>query len=495
MSGRACLAASLVFLYGCTGSGSSNAQAHAVAPVTSAPPHAPPPPPPAPPAPVASHSTLLAGAAAVDVTPPVGVPLAGFGGGARRQLPPNFSPTSYDHFLEPSTGVRDPIMARALFLSDGKTPVAFVTIDAIATTNEIVTSVWTKAHALGSTVPQENLMVCASHTHSGPGCLTRLLFWELLATDAYADPVFEAFTDGIARALVAAEKAAVPAVVGVGSTNVTNATRNRRAGVSPYVTSTSIDPEMLVLRVDRASDGVPVATLWNFAIHGTCLGTTSHVFSADIMGGANGDLATMGVGVPLFVNSGEGDIAPSFSDDAGVKAGGRLLADAVGATRAQIVTQGSLEVANTYEMLDLGQPFVDLTVQRTGSMFGPGISQQGWFQVLATIGGQTGIDVKIPPTWIEHQFRWQAIRIGRFGFASIPGEAIHTIALDVKAFGASLGFEHTFVCGLANGHMSYVVTEPEYWVGGYEGFSTLFGPHTAQVLEDAVSRQLTKVKP
>jgi len=48
---------------------------------------------------------------------------------------------------------------------------------------------------------------------------------------------------------------------------LTNVTRNRRAGESPYVTSTTIDPNLGIIRVDDLK-GNAIATLWNFAIHG-----------------------------------------------------------------------------------------------------------------------------------------------------------------------------------------------------------------------------------
>src|SRR5207248_7982425 len=118
-----------------------------------------------------------------------------------------------------------------------------------------------------------------------------------------------------------------------------------------------------------------------------------------------------------------------------------------------------------------------------------------WFQIAASLLGGVGFKIKLPAGWIEREFRYQAIRLGKWGFAAIPGEAIHAIALDLKSRGAMLGFERTFTCGLANGHMSYVCTTPEYAVGGYEAVSSFFGATAGDRLVDSVQRQLTKVKP
>ncbi len=451
-----------------------------------------------PPAPVttapAGPSSLFAGASQVDVTPPVGVPLAGYGGGARRHTPfPRIGP-GYDHILTPSTGIRDPIMARALTLTDGTQRVTFLALDAIATERRMVENAWKKARLMGAKVELDQLMVCSSHTHSGPGCLTELLFWELTAADLYVDSVAQAYADGLAKAIYEAEKNEVPAKVGCSSTDITNATHNRRTGSSKVFTGSSIDPEALVLRVDRDSDGAPIATVWNFAIHGVSLDTDNHLFSADIMGGVNAELSRVNVGVPIFINSGEGDISPDFFGDAGIKTGGIAIADKIVAARAKATTLPSLPIANVSEDIDFGQAHLDLTINRIAGQIGS-ISNQGWFQFLQTIGGNLGYAVPIPKGWIENEFRFQGTRIGKWGFTSMPGEAIHTISLSLKKQGKSLGFERTFTCGLANGHMAYICTPDEYDAGGYESLATFWGRDTGTKLEDACVKQLTKVKP
>ena len=86
-------------------------------------------------------------------------------------------------------------------------------------------------------------------------------------------------------------------------------TVNRRAGVSPYLHKDSIDPNLAVMRVDDGK-GSPLATVWNFAIHGTCWGPEQLLSNGDIMGGANEAIENLIGGVSLFINADAGDIAP-----------------------------------------------------------------------------------------------------------------------------------------------------------------------------------------
>ena len=90
-----------------------------------------------------------------------------------------------------------------------------------------------------------------------------------------------------------------------------NVTVNRRAHISPYLNRDSIDPNLAVIRFDD-SDGKPLATVWNFAIHGVCWGADQLLSNGDIMGGANEAIETLIGGVSLFINADAGDISPGL---------------------------------------------------------------------------------------------------------------------------------------------------------------------------------------
>src|SRR5262249_2807665 len=92
---------------------------------------------------------LQAGAAKVDITPPTGFPMWGYG--ARHD--------------QPSEGVLDPLYARAVVLAAGKERLAIVSLDlGRAPTRQ-------STEAIRKRVKQadiEHLFLVASHTHHGP---------------------------------------------------------------------------------------------------------------------------------------------------------------------------------------------------------------------------------------------------------------------------------------------------------------------------------------
>ncbi len=423
-----------------------------------------------------------AGVAVVDITPPVGVPLGGFGEGARRLFFPDLSSSNYYTWFAPSQGVRDPILAKALVLDDGVDRVALVSLDIIASDNRAAEAIFLKLAQRGVALDPHAIMTCASHTHSGPGTITESRFWELAAMDYFQPTVFDALVTGIADALEMAVQNLQPAALGLGLGQLSGVSLNRRAGTSPNYQPDSIDPDLGVIRIDKP-DGTPLATVYNYAIHGLAYWSDNMEYSADLMGEASAWIETQLGGTALFVNGAEGDINPdrslASSDPAIASLIGQLIGDATMQIHAQATPELDVDIAGAWAAVDMGTPFMWLGATAINPV--PAFIQN----FLGNIPTSWGITITLTPQDMDREFRFQAVRLQRSLLSSIPGEAIHEVGLEVKAAGAAYGFEHTFVAGLANGHMSYITTPQEYQFGGYEGAATLFGSDTGTKVVDA----------
>src|SRR5689334_2946770 len=100
------------------------------------------------------RNQLIAGASAIDITPRSSLHMAGY------------------PFVERfSIGTHDPLLSSALFFSDGKTNTVFIANDVIfvskASANRIRQSVTAKTG-----IPFSNILISATHTHSGPSTVT-----------------------------------------------------------------------------------------------------------------------------------------------------------------------------------------------------------------------------------------------------------------------------------------------------------------------------------
>ena len=93
------------------------------------------------------ESNLRAAVAKVDITPPPGTPISGH--------------------VRPYDGVRTRLHAVVLLLDDGRTRAALVTHD-LGASSDAVTAGFRSAVPDAAGTPRPNIMVAASHNHSGP---------------------------------------------------------------------------------------------------------------------------------------------------------------------------------------------------------------------------------------------------------------------------------------------------------------------------------------
>src|SRR3954447_20747473 len=202
--------------------------------------------------------TFRAGVARVDITPPLGLPVACWA--ARRGL---------------AQGVREPLVAQALVLSDEERTAAIVACDLVFAGVELTTAVRERVEALTG-IPREAVSVHASHNHSAPSLSRGSTIGGLPAI-----PAFERYAallgDQLAGAVYAAHKRLAPARIGSVVGRSSGLSGNRVQHEKP------VDDSLSVIRVDRA-DGSPLAAVVSFAVHPISVGGSSVLWDTDFVG-------------------------------------------------------------------------------------------------------------------------------------------------------------------------------------------------------------------
>ncbi|HSQ19983.1 MAG TPA: neutral/alkaline non-lysosomal ceramidase N-terminal domain-containing protein, partial [Blastocatellia bacterium] len=366
----------------------------------------------------ANAQGLMAGVAKSDITPAVGTPLAGYG--ARR--------------AQPSTGVHDPTEARALIIDNGTEKIALVSVDHLGFDHGMVERIRSIASE-ATHMRADHIYVMSSHTHSGGGAYMEMLPLLANALAGKFDPkVREHYEQRTADAIIAANKMLKPARIALGAGEARGISRFR----SSWPPNGPVDPEVGLIRVDSAATGRPMAVLMNFAAHPTVLGADNMTFSADFVGYARSALERMlgGDAMAIFANGAQGTIAPrAFQGDDGWQ-------------RAENV--GTILATEAFKILLMIKPkdSVDIKLVRTPltlkivptSIFPPGMAY--------------------PPSY---ESEINAISFdNRIVFVAIPGELGSILNFQVKERGKMLGFEKTFLLGLTNDAVGYIITEDEY---------------------------------
>jgi hypothetical protein len=406
------------------------------------------------------------GAATVALAPPAGTPLAGYGSPARRlAFPDVLGLYPYAFWFKPSEGTLDPLFARAVFLEEGAVRMAWAAIDLIAVDRTFTREVQEQLRGAG--LAPLTLIVSASHTHSGPGAFVPSALWAFLAVDRYRAEVRSSLAGAVARAIVRAEAARVPARVASFGGEAPDLTVGRLG--------LPVDREITGLKF-AAADGRLIALVWNYAIHGTMLGPLNLKFSGDVMGVASAALER-DLRVPvLFVNGAVGDVSPRRHGPTEVAGVGEALAASVraAATHAGPPRDGALGTRAARVLLP--SPFLPLR---------------------NCLGGPVPASAGLPLGWlVPRDAELTAVAVGDAAWVTVPGELQSALGEEIKAE-ARRGFTRGFVAGLSNDYLAYFVSIAEYARPGYVTCSSLYGPAAGATLTSAARdllRQLAEAR-
>ncbi len=400
---------------------------------------------------------LQAGWSRIDITPPVGVDLCGFGGRPG-----------------PSEGIHDRLLAKALCLSDGRATVALITADLIGLDTGTVAKVRRRAqNLLGAQCPA--LMVACSHTHSGPStpCLPFL---------GRPDPAYMAeLTGKLGRLVVEACTARDEARIGFGRTDVqVGINRRQRVEGGHIVLGRSetgpTAPYVDVLRVETKAG---CAVLFSHAAHPVTLGGDNLLVSADWAGYAQ-RFAEEALGEGSLAMFGQGCCGDINSDPRGTfevaEAQGRAVAAAVAGIVPSIalVPDGKVNAASALVDLPLQDPPApaearavlaaaerDRDANAATDNYGNRLTRQGfveWAERLVGLAEAGATGLTLP-------YEIQALRVGESAIVGLSGEVFVAYQHRIKACSP---FAHTLVLAYANGNPGYVPTEEAFPQGGYE---------------------------
>jgi len=447
-----------------------------------------------------AQSTFLAGVAKVNGTLPMGTPLAGFNWGPRR-VPywpiPIFR--QYTTFMEPSVGIIDPTWVKAVVIDNGSERLAFLTLDAIGADGTVCNLGHAAALKMGFSVPREKLICSASHTHSGPGAISPEFLWEIApAVDLLVPELQNMFAQYIGEALVTAEKSLQPAKMDIGSGDLIGVTKNRRAP-NPWVQPGTIDPHLGVIRIDTAA-GEPIATIWNFAMHGTCYGAGNMKFCSDIAGASCDAIESTVGGIALFINGDAGDIDPTdttcgCSQGVCTFPGAKNISSAVATLRASLNPTDTVVMNSSSQIVAFGETQLNLTLARLDNC-----TQGGPIDICSICDVlDCDANIKLDDGWLEENPRFSAFSFLINGISTVlvtmPGEALVELGWWIRNDTQDLGYDQTLLCGYSNNHMGYFATPNEYDYGGYESELTFWGVHTASMVRAGCYGVASQVNP
>ena len=380
------------------------------------------------------------GVATTDITPPVGISMGGYWG--RRSG---------------ATHIRDHLMAKALVCGCGPARVALVAVDLVGLDADVVRVI---RERVGRTTGIEGaaVMVCASHTHSGP------LTFPFRGMGRIDRRYLEQVVDAVVEVVIAAAADSRPGRLYYARPQV-QIGRNRR----PQSVKGEVVPYAHVLRF--AAECGTEATIFSHACHPVVLGHDNHQISADFPGVAARYIEAATGGLALFVNGACGDVNPRIANGsfADVERLGEELGRAVLEGRDAAAPLDVSALRWVHERLDLPlrspPPRWRVAAEKLKRLL----------QARLVRGGEAS---KAQLEWAVAMHKWvrtdaertrvqpfeiQALALGELVLLGAEGELFARYQLDLEA-----AHGPAVLCGFANGCIGYVPTADEYARGGYE---------------------------
>ncbi len=235
-----------------------------------------------------SKKPLMGALAKVPLDFPMGVTLGGFG---TRMGPPS----PYSDKMGGSSGMYDRPYIKTLMLDNGEDAVILVRVSLIFPTDFLVTGVVKKVIEETGKDITRNLIITGTHTHSMPA-----RFWNLLpgmgfgalGMDEFSWEIYQRIVNSIASSIIEAMNNLHPVALGYGIDPNFDpedlVSRDRRQENDPIDGGEYKDPRLFMLRVDDLTDEQnprPMATIINFAAHGTINGVRDSQLTQDTGGG------------------------------------------------------------------------------------------------------------------------------------------------------------------------------------------------------------------
>lgn len=374
---------------------------------------------------------LTMGAAKVDVTPPIGLSMAGYAG--RKS---------------PATGTHMPLWSRAFVCEQGSMRVALVVVDVVGFSGHTTDAIRTAIQARTG-IAHDGILIATTHTHSGP-VTTRF-------RDDVPDPTYMSdLTERIVDTVVRASHFLEPVTVGFGHMRVPVFHHNRRKDDQP------IDSTLGLVRF-AGTDGRVVAAWVNYGCHPTILTGTNLSWSPDFPGVVCNELEATCGGTTAFFNGCLGDVGPyrpeqNFEEVRKVGRGlaGRVLEMTRNLSQERVYGLASQRLYCTCP-LDAIPTEDDLKEQAAGS--GPGSYQAGWArdQLSMRAAGEA-----VPASV---RLEVQGFRIGDVFLACFPGQLFGSWGLALRRRWPD---DRLLIVNQANGHAGYFPSRDAWDTGGYE---------------------------
>jgi len=407
---------------------------------------------------------LRAGWASVDMTPQIGVPLAGYGArqGDKR-----------------STGVNKPLYVRTLAFSDGADTVVLLGSDMLIVPPNVAEIVRDRCEQeLG--LDAGALYLTASHSHCGPGGLAPGMAMEMSA-GPYDPEVPPFIADRMVEAVRKAMDNLAPAKYLPGGVDGSEYIKNREVNDTPGRENV-VDAEISYCLVENSQG--ERCFLVSFSAHPTVYGADMMEFDPEFPGAFVETLVSEGDAEAVYLGGATGSMGPSAPQATTVERRVELMGRGLAEKVLEDVAQQSIgEEAAWVESADVAS--IGLPITMPAAQVRPASASWRLSPMVANLVG-------VPTDgWIS------AARVGDLFFFGTPFDCSGEMAVRWKNWAEGQGLD-LWVTGFNGAYLGYLSPDEYFNLEplGYEtGLMSWFGPDLSAHFTDLLEQSVQELTP
>ncbi len=424
------------------------------------------------------ETQLLAGFARRDITPDDSLPMGG-----------------YIERAGSATGKHGPLLAKAAAFRYGRSAAVLLVLDLLCVSHIWVSRLRNEiSRKVG--LPQNNILISATHTHSGPA-----VFFSMTGSDAQVHEYEENLLRWCSQTVESASASMNPVRLRAGAATVDDIGANRRDKTK------AVDHTLSVVRIENLS-GEAVGHLASFSCHPTVMGPSNLEYSADLFGEAAGEVekAFHDSECLLFCGA-AADVSTRFVrreqtwtelERLGKKLGEKIISVSRDAQPIESAGINARSTAMTIPFREIPDPLraqseYDEALGRIAENAGESENRLARSLVegaaarlfLSRLGGWRSIFGSD-----EAELELQVIRIGDIVICALPGEFFAARAKELlEAARPKFGF----VAGCTNGYWGYFVPPDEAARGGYETMMSAVEPQNEPGIIEAARKLMRDI--
>ncbi len=334
-----------------------------------------------------------------------------------------------------ATEKKGDLFARAMVLEKGGTRVAIVSVDNLGWPSVL----GDRSRKLINGIPPENVLIGATHTHSGPDAYGFPDAQGKSNADLkYLDWCVRQIADAVNEAVAKLQPASLKIAVGEAEGKI----------AYNYYAPDLYDPRCGVIQAvatEGKSKGQTIVTLVNYAIHPEVIGSNRGILSPDLCGPLYDRIEARAGGVAIFMNGAQGGM---------VTADTRLADGSETNEWGECVRIGTLLADEALRIVSDAEPQSDPVLTCASRTLRFPVDSE----IMRYILNNSPLKMKSTgDNTIATQLNF--LTIGTAKVLTIPGEALPNIGYYVKR---NMDTPHAFLFGLTNDAFGYMLTRVDF---------------------------------